>query len=162
MKTAAATATGTVLFSSTASANFPDEIRFCGCSQVCLSSTDPNKKFWVVVACPTNGGFDFTYKKKRQENCPNSDKDVLCHELSDAELNDDCKIVAVAFDQSGDGDVPDEDDGIYCNPNTCAQKALDHAESTGEFTCDLEESGTHKNNSITIETGGCSPGKLCR
>lgn len=85
------------------------EIRFCGCSQVCAcepEDVNQNGDAYVILAEETDEGFEFSVVHRTFP---------FCYEVSSG------KIIALAVPEAPDDDGYD----FHCNPNTCAQKALD-------------------------------------
>lgn len=130
LKSAAVAAVGVGAFSGTASATIPEQINFCGCSQVCVYDED-NDNFQVVLAREPYELEDFKVVKSED-----GDKlgDQFCYEI---EEDSEWKVVGVMGASGGDNPSvcnPDaEEDGIYCNPGQCAQKAL---AALGDLSCD--------------------------
>lgn len=87
-----------------ASAHSPDEIRFCGCSEVCV---DSKRSYRVVYATEEDDGYSCRV-------APGTDE-VEHSEPGCFKAGDDEKIVGVL------GGVRH----MYHNPNNCAEKALD-------------------------------------
>lgn len=78
----------------------PEEVRFCGCTQVCVKRGAENDPFWVITAEDVDG--DFTYDCHGPYN---SDRCVIPGD----------KVIAIV----------DGAENVICNPNHCAQMVRD-------------------------------------
>lgn len=109
LKASAIGAVGVGLFSGTASATNPNQINFCGCSQLCLDRPKGDKGvFYAITAEMVDDEWAFgriRFGEQRGSDC------------DDVEGTDK-KIIAVVPQVNPDGLA-------YCNPNQCARKALD-------------------------------------
>jgi hypothetical protein len=130
LKSAAVAVVGAGALSGTASANVPDQINFCGCSQVCVTPTGGDDTFQVVLAKEPYDQDDFKLVTREGS---------FCYELAE---DSEYKIVGVRGPGGGnnpdicnpqsDPDASRPNLGLYCNPDQCAQKAID---ALGDLSC---------------------------
>lgn len=100
---------GSTLGAGVASAHTVEKAVFCGCGRVCVSGSGD---VTVIVAQPGQGGeFEQETFTRRCDFCVSNDED----------LSRGGQIVAIEVDGT-----------IICNPNNCAERALDAL----DITCD--------------------------
>lgn len=144
LKAAGAGAVGVAALSGSASAHAPTEIRFCGCSQVCVERSEDHSAFRVVYATDVDGDFECTTPgeedKIRTDTCVEADSGR--------------KIVGII---GGDG-------RFYCNPNNCARMALGRSTDpdcpdpeTGCVDCTQVDRHEYVCNGVTVRTRQCKP-----
>jgi hypothetical protein len=158
LKSAAVAAVGVGAFSGTASANVPDQLNFCGCTQVCVCGSEGGN-YQVILAKEPYGEDDFTVVDTVDRG------DRFCYELSEAQLDEGYKVVGVREGRGGDKPVnrtkvcvgPDNPQTIHFNPGTCAQKALD---VLMDGFCGGSPELNFSNDGIEIVQGRC--GEPCR
>jgi hypothetical protein len=94
---------GSTMFVGLASADPPDEIRFCGCSQVCVST---ETSYRIVYASEEGSGYACRVEPGTDEPEP---RNPDCYTAGDDE-----KIIGILGGARN----------MYYNPNTCAERAL--------------------------------------
>lgn len=117
LKTAGMATVGLAAFSGTASATPPEEIRFCGCSQICFEQNDGRN--FVLYATETEDGYD-------------CELDEVGVEATCETAGDDEKIIGL-FNRKGD------DYRFFKNPNNCASRALSDVDPSDCHPPDLED-----------------------
>jgi len=172
LKSAAVAAVGVGAFSGTASATTPDQINFCGCSQVCVHDPDASNSYQVVLAKEPYDFEDFVIVdtvRGGNEQLGNS----FCYELTEEEQEDGYKVIAVR-PRGGSGSPGSSgrtavcigrSEDLFCNPGTCAEKAL--AVLKTETFCDTEGAknsdvvpACQKDSDVRIVQGRCGkPGR---
>ena len=149
LKATGAVTVGSAAFTGLASAHPPEEIRFCGCSQVCVSS---DESYRIVYA--TEGDDGYTCRV-----APGTDETE--HTTPDCfTAGEDEKVIGVLGGNRN----------FYHNPNTCAEKALDDVDlndCTGceDDNCDstvtYERRGQHEyevvGGDVVVRTRLCKP-----
>jgi len=102
LKASGETAIGLTAFSGMASASPPTEIRFCGCSQVCVQSS---ASYRILYATETDDGYTCSLEPSITAPEPRTSD---CYTVDPGE-----KVIGVL----------DGDRTLFLNPNTCAQRA---------------------------------------
>lgn len=104
----------------------PEEVRFCGCTEVCVKRGEDTDPFWVITAEDVDGDFEY---------------DCLGPYTSDTCVVPGDKVIAIV-----DGAL-----NVICNPNQCAQMVRDR---TGGFTVTCPR-GTAGGGSFTVSDCDC-------
>ena len=159
LKASGAAAVGLAGFSGTVSARVPVEIRFCGCSQVCVKVGDP-ASYRILYATEAETGFTCSLDPAITEREPRTSG---CYTADPGE-----KVIGVLDGQRT----------LYLNPNTCARRATDElgdpsdcagctANDGSDGDCirtvlgvdDYSREGRHEYdaNGVTIRTRLCKP-----
>lgn len=127
----------------TASAHPPDEIRFCGCSQVCVDRSNPSSAFRVIYATDVGGDFECT--------TPGEDEKIRTDRC--VEAGSGRKIVGVI---GGGGQT-------FANPNHCARMALERStdadcpDPDDAVDCTQVDKHEYVCAGVTIRTRKCKP-----
>lgn len=100
-----------VAFAGTASAHEPKEIRFCGCSQVCVDND--GESYRIIYATETDDGYTCSIEPATDQT---AEREPGCFEAGSDE-----KVIGVLGGNRN----------VYWNPNNCARKALDEFSSEG-------------------------------
>lgn len=134
VKAVGASAVGGVAFAGTASACW-EEVNFCGCGECVVKVCDPIDLSGTTITVTMF---------KEGKNGGVTEKDVKATESN-----------FFRFVQKGKGKIlaleisHDHFDGVYCNPNTCAEKVRNREDSIS-LTC---ENG----NGVDVGKGHCGP-----
>jgi hypothetical protein len=157
LKASGGTAIGLAAFSGTGSAHPADEIRFCGCSQVCVKTSH---SYRILYATETADGYTCSLEPSITGTEP---RDSDCYTVDSGE-----KIIGVL----------DGTRTLYLNPNTCAQRAIEALGDLNDCAGCTENDGTegdciralltvddytkegrheYEANGITIRTRRCKP-----
>lgn len=149
LKAAGAGAVGVAAFSGVGSAHPPDEVRFCGCSRVCVDSTNSYRVIYVVEQeWLTTCSLEPTTSEP-------AESEPRCIEADENET-----IIGVLGGARN----------VYWNPNACAEKGLewfsiDDCDGCDDGLCndrvtywpvgpdEYEVDGE----SVTVRTGACEP-----
>lgn len=104
LKSAAVAAVGAGAFSGTASANVPEQINFCGCSQVCVCDDESRAdggmgNYQVIIAREPYNEEDFEIINENGEGYQLASE--FCYELSEEQLSTGYKIAGVRGAQGG-------------------------------------------------------------
>jgi len=131
-----------------ATAHPPTEIRFCGCSQVCVDSEESYR----ILYATEEDGYSCTLAPATDET---EERDPGCFTAGD-----DRKVIGVLGGARN----------LYYNPNTCARRALadvDPDDCTGcvDDNCDssvtYEQTGRHEyevvGSDVVVRTNRCNP-----
>lgn len=151
LKASGATAVGLTAFSGFAGASAPQEIRFCGCSQVCVGF-DGEESYRIFYATETDDGYTCSLRPATNEAEPREPK---CFTAGEGE-----KIIGVL----------DGIRNVYPNPNNCAQRALADVtfddctgcldDNCSKVVVTYEQTGRHEyeaSNGVVVRTRMCKP-----
>lgn len=157
LKAGGTTVLGLTGLSGTASASPPSEIRFCGCSQVCVQT---DASYRILYATETDGGYTCSLEPSITGTEPTSSD---CYTVAPGE-----KIIGVL----------DGTRTLFQNPNNCAQQAIEAIDGLNDCAgctaddgpdgdcirdirtaADYAKEGPHKLDAdgITIRTRRCKP-----
>lgn len=157
LKASGATAIGLTAFSGSVSASPLTEIRFCGCSQVCVKTSS---SYRILYATETDDGYTCSLEPSITDAEPRSSD---CYTAESGE-----KVIGVLDGQRT----------LYLNPNTCAQRAIEALGDLNDCTgcsandgtagdCirkiltvdDYTQAGIHEYDAVgvTIRTRRCKP-----
>ena len=118
LKATTATAAGAALFAGSAQATEPDQLNWCGCSQVCVSGGNGN---FVVITGEEDSSTDSTYDgwRFRAYGFRVRGGPGFCFEpaVEGGVGGPDEKVLAVSHLRDGAFDC------FYCNPGNCADKS---------------------------------------
>ena len=132
LESAAVAAVGAGAFAGVASATNPNQINFCGCSQVCVEREGPDEEkggtFDVILAHEddSDDGWEFEFVEQPDEDDDpdrKPSKSDFCYEI---EEDSDWKVIAVQrHTDKEDKRCKQARDGLYCNPMRCTQDAVE-------------------------------------
>lgn len=132
LKLTGATVVGGTAAAGVASArpHAPEEVRFCGCTQVCVKRGEESDPFWVITAEDVDG--DFVY------DCQGPYEMDMCVEPGD-------KVIAIV-----DGAL-----NVICNPNHCAAMVRDRTGGIRTVTCSGTSVGIGRD--FDVSSCDCEP-----
>lgn len=149
LKASGATAIGITAFSDPVTATPPEEIRFCGCSQVCVYSTHSYRIFY---ATEEEDGYSCRLAPSTDEDEP---REPGCYTAGEGE-----KVLGVLGGTRK----------VYHNPNNCARRALVDVDFNNCSGCDddncnesvnYSRDGKHRymveENNVVVKTRKCKP-----